>query len=317
MKTIKIILAVCVLSSIGYFLIKWYTISDGPASVTPPKNTYTEDIQKKIDALKSRPANVFCPIEYRNIQTSINAFYNDNTLGSKSIKVGKIWKNVEDDNNNKIWKDILSKNLYSAYSLKFTEQTNFIFDGKLWRSEDLSFISNELKELKNSPYLNSNNSTANSFNSINAVIIEYEQTNKFIVACYNYDYNNLELENNYPDVSGMLNKSKSFGINGFRNSKLFNCKRLIDGINNIPSVLFTKHVKYLTNKLKMHAPLYKNFKSQAEYIQNIYNTLEDQVEALTNDSYKIDENVYNKNFNDVKNTLLFYNKEAYIYFRNK
>ena len=126
MKSVKIILAIVVVAIIGFFLATWVIKIRNPICTTPPENLYTKEVQRKIDLMKTMLENNFCQKYYKDVQSSIDEFYKDDFLGLTSYKEGNIWKQKKDDINNKQWKEILSKNLYSAYASKFVDQAFYV-----------------------------------------------------------------------------------------------------------------------------------------------------------------------------------------------
>ncbi|MDR2510918.1 MAG: hypothetical protein LBC89_00315, partial [Bacteroidales bacterium] len=103
MKAIKIILAIAVIALIGFFVWKWLVTIVDPPTITPPTNQFTARITSEIDSLSKSPSNVFCPRFYTDIQFRITDYHNQKFFGKS-----------ESDNDQ--WKEILQKNLYSAYA---------------------------------------------------------------------------------------------------------------------------------------------------------------------------------------------------------
>lgn len=315
MKTLKITLSIIVVCAIAFFIWKWKTDEIKIGNIKPPENTYTQEIQKKITELSAKPADLFCHQDFINIQSSIDEFYKGGFLGKKYEKKGKIDIEVNDENNNTEWKKILSKDLYSAYAQKFVEQSMFVFNGTAWRIQDVSFIRKETNQLISSEFLVSDSPIAQSFNQIKSVLDEYDHINTFINNCNSYGFNDGGIDANFPDVSDMIKQAKTYQVRGFENTQLNNCTRLINNLNSIPLALFNQHVNYLYTKINEFAPLYTEYGSQSEYAEAIYRKLRNQVDALTNDIYGINDNDFTVGTDNVNNLLLGYNRNANNYFR--
>lgn len=316
MKTLKIILAISVVSTIGYFIWKWLPNVGEGDGVGLPKNQYTLEIQNKIKEISAKPADVFCHQDFVNIQSSIDDFYKGGFLGKKYEKKGKIDIEVNDENNNAEWKKILSKDLYSAYAQKFVEQSMYVFNGTAWRIQDVSFIRKETNQLSSSEFLVSNSPIAQSFNQIKSVLDEYDQINTFINNCNNYGFNDGDIDANFPDVSDMISQAKNYQIRGFENNQLNNCNRLINDLKSIPQSMFKKHINYLIDKITENAPLFDQFQTQPEYQDVIYRKLKNQVSNLTN-IYGLNDDEFTIKFDSLNNFLLQYSQNASKYFRGQ
>jgi len=316
MKAVKIILAIVVVAIIGFFVTKWLINIDPPKDIDLPKNQYTERIESEIDSLKKMPENKFCKEYYLKVQATIAEDYRNGSLGLTSYKDGSIWKEKKDDNLNNQWKEILSKDLYSAYAPKFVEQAMYVFSRSEWKNDDLKFIRNEVKNLKSSAYLGSTG-LVTSFDEINAILAKYDEINNFINACKGYTYSNYDLESTFPDVSEKIQKSKAYITNNLDNSYVNNCTRLKEGLQAIPKILFDKHISYLTKKVNDNGARYSEFNYQSDYSNTIYTPLRNQVDALNNDIYGIGDNVFNNAYHSVYNLLSDYNRDATNYYKNK
>ena len=318
MKAVKIVLAIAVVVIIGFFSWKWCVPDDVPPPTKTPTNQYTNEIQRKIDALGKMPKNTFCKENYQNIQSSIEEFYKNESLGLTSYKDGTIYKEKKDANINNQWKDILSKNLYSVYAPKFVEQAMYVFSRSEWKNDDLTFIRSEVKILKSSTFLG-NTGLVSSFNDINTILAKYDAINSFINACKGYAYSNskYDLKNTYPDVSEKIQKSRAYITNNLDNSYVNNCARLKEGLQVIPKILFDKHISYLKKTIDNNGDRYRygEFNKQSDYSNSIYIPLKNQVDALNNDIYGIGNDVYENGYDSVYNLLSKYNRDATNYYR--
>lgn len=303
MKAVKIILAIVVVAIIGLFATKWLINIVPPKDINLPKNQYTERIESEIDSLKKMPESKFCQKYYKDVQYRINDYFNQDFLG-----------NSKSDNSQ--WQEILLKNLYSAYAPKFVEQTFYVFRRNEWKNDDLRFIRNEVKSLKSSAYLGSTGLVA-SLNEINTILAKYDEINSFINTSKGYSFSNYDLESTFPDVSEKVQKSRTYITNNLDNSYVSNCTRLKEGLPAIPKILFDKHIGYLTKKINDNGSRYSEFNYQSDYSNTIYTPLRNQVDALNNDIYSIDDNVFGIGYNSVYNLLSDSNRDATNYFKSK
>jgi hypothetical protein len=303
MKYIKIILAVAVVGVIGFFIWYWSVTIGKVTPPSPPVNLHTKNIQSQIDSLKNMPSDVFCQKFYKDIEGDIKEFFDEGHLGNSKEE-------------NKQWKDILSKNLYSAYASKFADQAMYVFNGTEWDSNDLIFIRSEVNKLKSSSYLK-NGSIAVSFNSIIDILGKYEEISGFITSCNNFYYPDNDISANYPDQSDKIQKSKDYLSNNLDNNYVNNCSRLRVDLNGIPNILFSKHVMYLKNKINVYGVRYFDFDKQTYFLKDIYNPLKAQLDDLKNDVYNIDNSYFSSEYSILSSKLSTYNTNAYYYFKNK
>jgi hypothetical protein len=315
MKLVKILLAVIVLIIICFFTWLW-VININIVPPPPPQNTYTKEIQRKIDSLSKFSNTAFCPNEFRNIQTSINEFHKYGQLGLTPFQDGKIWKDKNDEDNNDRWKDILSKNLYYAYSQKIVEQSMYVFNNQDWSPVDIGIIRREVKILKSSQYLSNPSSTNDSFNKIESILNEYSKIENFINSCRNFSFNSNDFYAKFPDVTSQIQQSKSYIALIVNHPELKNCKSLIVALNLIPNILFNKHVSFLTDKIDSYGSMYKEYNSQKEFTDAISLPLSSELDGLNNSIYGINSNYFEKDETNLKDKLDTYNYDAFLYFNS-
>ncbi len=304
MKSVKIILGVSVLAIIVFFVLKWFVDIDKPPPPPLPINQQTEFIETEIDSLKKIPDNVFCQNFYLEIQACINDYHNDKTLGdSKS--------------DNDQWKEILSKNLYSAYAPKFAEQAMSVFTHSEWNSANLSFIRSEERTLQSSSYLDASSPVASSFKTIREILAKYDEITGFISTCNSFSYSSLGLNDHFPDVSDKISKSRTYLENDLDNIYVNNCTRLKNELIQIPKNLFDIHISYLSQKINYYGGRYTEYRFQSDYSSNIYTPLRDQVYELNNEMYHIDDTDFNDGYYELGEALKKYNSQAYDYYKTK
>jgi hypothetical protein len=302
MKIVKIILVVVVVAVIVFFVNKWYVNIDKPKEINPSTNPFIERIEGEIDSLNNIPVNVFCQQFYKDIQFRISDYFNQGLYG-------------ESENDNNQWQEILSKNLYYAYAPKFAEQAMYVFNGSEWKNDALDFIRSEVRTLQISSYLDDNSPVDLSFNSIGQILTKYDEISGFIVNCRGFSYSSFALDYNYPDLSVRVNKSRGYLANNLDYQYVNNCTRLRDGLQKIPKILYDKHISYLRRKISYYGIRYTDYKYQSEYSDVIYIPLRNQVDALNNNIYGINDKTFNNGFDRMYDLLKRYNRDATNYFR--
>ena len=284
MKTFKKILAIAVIAIMGNFLYKSCQDKIEFRKTGPPKNGFTIAIDGMIVTLEKKTKNVFCHELYSEIQERIDENYKNGSLGETPFKVGNIWKMKKNDKNNKQWKDILSKSLYNTYSPKFVKQAMHVFKGSVWKDDDIKLISKITKSLAGSTYLDKSSVTANEFKSINGTIKNYYAVTKFILNCKLYPFNNYSIDAEFPNQSANINKSRTINY-----PYLDNCTRLKDGLDDIPLILYKKHIAYLKEKIinNFKLNLKQIYTSSADLTNKLYTPLYKQIKNISNDIYGI------------------------------
>jgi len=301
MKTVKIILSLVAIATIGFFIWKWVIFIDDPEIITPPINQFTVRIKSEIESLKKMPANIFCPKLYNDIQYLINDYYQNEFLSENAI-----------DNNT--WREILSSNLYSAYAEKFVEQAIFVFSRSQWENDDLNFIRSEFVSLQSSPFLDLTGPVASSFSSIKTILAKYDEITSFIFTCNSFSYSQDGLDKIFPDVSAKIKKSRAYLANNLDNQYVNNCAQLKNELKEIPKNLFYKKVRYLHSKISRHGDRYTEFNYQSDYSKTIYTPLKNQIDHLNNDIYGIKDTDFNNGYNSLDNLLSMHNRNATDYF---
>lgn len=312
MNKIKIILTVSVIATICVFIFIWLSPKIVPPLDPQATNVYTKEIQRKINLLSKAPITSFSVQEYKDIEFSINEFFKSGYLGITPYQDGKITKEKKDENNNLQWRDILLKNLYSVYSQKFIDQSMYVFKGTAWVINDLAFIRSEVRKLKNSLYLIPNSAIDDSLSIIQSIISEYDSINNFLGECNNFYSTSNEFESTFPDVSQKIQASRSFSAQVSNHTYLRNCSRLQNGLNQVPEILFDKHVNFLTDKINTYGNMYESYSSQREYSNAIFIPIRNQLDILSNDAYGV--NTFESSKNYLENLLSECNRKALSYF---
>ena len=307
MRTIKIVLTIAVIATIGFFIVRGIVNIEPPDEVRPSTNCpFIERIEKKIDSLSHAPVSAFSTTLRDQITFDIAAFHRQGSLG-------------ESESSNNQWKEILSRNLFSTYASKFVEQAMHVFGGSEWRDADLRFIRSEVAYLKRSEFFDP---TANFFNGIDAILAKYDEISRFIATSNNFSFSNFELSARFPvsDVNQIISRSRTYLNNlnsgsdmAYRNVN--NNIRLRNSLNAIPQNLFNRHIAYLRTKIQQHASSFRDFDSQPDYSNTVFTPLRTQIDALNNDVYRIDNAVFQRERNSLTELLSSYNLQATNYFR--
>lgn len=314
MKTLKIFLAVSALAIIGFFSWYWYDNLKNAPETKPPTNQFTEKIESDIESLGKMPSNSFCGAYYKSIESGIDEFYNDGSLGLTSYKEDKFWKQRLDSVRNKQWKKILRKNLYSTYAIKFIDQAMYVFKGAEWKINDIKFIRDEVKALKESPYLDDKGSVAHSFNEISAILAKYDEITNFINGCKGFSYTDLDIKSSFPNLSAKIIKAKTYLKNNLDNSYVNNCAHLKEDLKDIPKILFSKNISYLKQKINHNGKKYTEINFQPEYARYIYIPLRLQLDALSNNVYGVDVAIFNQAYKSLDALLKDFNHQSLEYY---
>lgn len=303
MQTIKITLPLAVFVLIGFFVWKWGGGVTSPPTPPPPTNQYVSNIEGEINALGNLSANTFSLKAYKDIQYHIEDNHKQRFLGS-----------TESDNNQ--WKEILSKNLYSAYVPKFIEHVEYVLNGSEWKVADLNFIRTEVNTLQSSVYLHQDSPVASKFNEFESVLTKYDEISDFISNCNNFFFGSYSTSDRFPDVSDKIQKSRAYLKNNLENAYVNNCARLKEGLREVPKKLFEEHVSYLRDKIQQNSGNIRNYSTHAEYSNVIYTPLRNHIDALDNDIYGVGDNTFNSNYRSLENLLSADNRNAIDYFRS-
>jgi hypothetical protein len=305
MKTIKIILPIALIAVLGFFILRSSVTVTGSTKVRPPENLFTARIENDIDSLSKTDINTFCNKFYAGIKNRIAEFHSGGHFGNNN--------NPKD---NTQWQEILSKDLYSAYALKFAQQAFNIFDGSEWKIADINFIRREVNTLRNSSYLEQGTSADSSFKNIHTILSKYDEIGGFISSCNNFAYSNYEIATSFPrdDVSSKIQRSKTYISNRLDNKYVSNCARLNEGLSNIPKNLFNKHISYLRSKIVNNSNRFREFPYQTNYSEAIYTPLKNQIKELDNSLYNISDDTFNSNYESLYQLLTSDNSNAFQYF---
>lgn len=128
MKYIKLIIILLVIVGIIFGLYKLNTGGiDGPDDIIGDHCKKCETIEEKIEnKIENASNSSFCTKDYDDILKTIDLFF-------------------EDEPSNKATHTM---KLQGAYSRKFVQQANFVFDGSTWRESDIRIIRREVRKCK-------------------------------------------------------------------------------------------------------------------------------------------------------------------------
>ena len=293
MKAVKIILSGVVAAGIGLFVWLSWIKTDEVGDITPPRNQFVERIEQEIDSLAKSPEDVFCSEFYKNIQYRIDDYHKKGFLGGDNAS------------DNTQWKDILSRNLYAAYALKFIEQAFYVFDDSEWNKKSLEFIASETKTLQQSVYLTDKRGpVSDKLKEISVILNKYYEISRFLADCQNYSFSYYGLSDRFPtdNMQNRMDRAHKYLSNRLDNHYVNNCRRLRDGLASVPRILFDKHVNYLNSKIRIFSDKYAEYGSHAEYKNKLYQPLREQIDSLNNDIYKVGKSFFEDSYRKVINT---------------
>jgi hypothetical protein len=303
MKTIKISLAVIVVAIITFFAMRSFVSTGKVGDIQLSGNPFVDKIQQEIKVLQVKPENKFCNDFHANVVYQIEEFHRN----------GKLGKNTSENNQ---WKENLSKQLYAAYTDKFIKQAYYVFNQSEWTTSDLGLIRNEYRALQSSALLERNTLIDRRFNDIKIIFNKYDEITSFISSCKSFSFTQLGLDIPFPfdDVKNKISAANSYKNNKLGNSYVNNCTRLHKELNEIPKVLFRAHVGYLDKMISDYSNQYKDYSSQKTYVTNIYRRVENKIDELDNDIYKV--SVFSDEYSRLKNKWATDGTNAYNHFNN-
>lgn len=183
MNIIKISLVLIVVAVIAFFVVQALWTPPPPPPPPIPQNQFNEKIKEEIQVLTNAPDDKFTKNLYLEICNQILEFFKNGKLGKDSLENTRMQKS-------------LTKQLYDAYVMKFISQAFYVFNNSEWKSDDLSFIQSEYKELQNSELFQGGSPIDKKFEEIKEVISKYDEIINFINTCNNPDGNTIDELNN-------------------------------------------------------------------------------------------------------------------------
>jgi hypothetical protein len=277
MKAIKISLAVIVLATIAFFAIKGISGNTGNIGTTEtPKNQFVLKIEEEVAQVSDLSDDKFSKDYYKEVMYHIEDYYKSERFGNTSSE-------------NDQWKENLTKNLYVAYSNKFTKQAYHVFKGSVWDFEKLKFIRSESQELRNSTLLERGSEVDKQLSEIQDVIKRYDVVVSFISANKSFSFSNNSLSAKFPisEAQDKISQYREYKRTNLGNTYLNNCQRLHDQLDKIPQIYFNAHVRYLNNKISSWEDMYSNYNSHADYFNNLYTPLKNEINVLSSNIYGV------------------------------
>jgi DNA repair ATPase RecN len=272
-----------------------------PPPPPPPGNQFTKRIEQEIDSLGKWPDSKFCKDFYDEVAYHIDNYYNDGRLGQTASE-------------NEQWKENLTKNLYSAYTGKFVNQAFYVFDRSEWKIDDLKFIRSEYQTLRKSKLLEKGSPVDKKFMEIQTILSKYDEIAGFISGCKRFSYSAFGLSDRFPisTAQGKLSQARIYLSSPY--ASVNHCSRLHDGLNDIPQTLFRAHVRYLDKKITHWSGMFKHYNSHSDYVNNLHKPLKEEIDALDNDIYSV--NNFNSEHNRLSNKWDADNVKANKHFNN-
>jgi len=307
MNKLKITLFVMVLTAIVAGIYCWIDKIKIPEDPKPPTNQFTQRIEDSIEALKTKPINEFCAPYYNQVTSDINMF---SKPLAKTHPFGRFGNSpLENDT----WEKNLLKNLYSAYTDKFIQQTKFVFSNPVWNATDLAFIQSEVTKLKSSSFLVHGSRDYNEFVSIQAALNKYKVIASFIWSCKAYSYSKTGLSDRFPiaDVHGKIKYAAGLRGAGLENEYVNNCIKLHNDLKDIPQTLFNKHVKYLDGKINYWSDKHSHYSSTLDYNENLHNHIRAEIKEMDNNIYKV--SIFNNEYQKLLTKWTADYSKAYVF----
>lgn len=312
-KNLKTTLVLIVLTIIIGCTISWWDEMKPSKPIKKSDCPLVAAVDKQIASIKMLPKNKLTPNEFNKVYAYIISCYNDGSLGEyQEIQDGILIIKKNSDFNRQ-WKETLISNLYAEYTIKFVEQAMYVFDNSIWDSYDIKVIMAEINRLKNSGYLDVNGVYSSRMDVITKTLALYDEINIFIGVAKSSPTDKNGLNDQYPDLSSIVAKSRNYLANNINNSKVNNCTRLKSELQQIPYVLSSNHAKYLEVKIDRFGGSYKECSSHPDYDAKFYITLSNQLNSFDNKVYGINPIDFQKKYMQLSSKLINYNKDAFNY----
>jgi len=283
MKKLKISLVVIVVAAICAGIFFWIERTKEFGVVKEEENPFITRINDEIDSLKAMPESNFCRKYYNNVAFNINHFYKESRFGDN-----------QSDNDQR--KENFERDLYSVYADLFIKQAFYVFRNSEWEFADLEFIQVEKNTLKGTIFLVAGSLVDRDFTKIQTALNKYYEIVSFISSCNDFSYSDSSLSARFPidSVQDKIERATSLRNNSLENEYVNNCNRLHDELNEIPQLLFNKHVWYLDNKIDYWSNMWCNFYSHSDYSQNLNVPLREEINDLGTSTIYRNVNVNNQ-----------------------
>ena len=269
MKAVKVILLIGFLALIGFLIYSMVGEGgiSGPGLIGDEKNQFIEEIDRKIDSLANQPESTFSHQIYEDIHYRITDFANQQHFGQ-----------TESENNQV--SESLHKTLYSTYAPKFVAQAKYVFSRSEWKVEELNLIRAEMRELSNSPYLESRSDMSNSFAELRSILAKYDEISAFVISCKNFSVPVQQLDNQFPDVTDKIQRSEQYLSANLENAYVNNCTRLKEDLRNVRQYLSDNNYNYLLEKIHYHGGRYTEFSKTSDFQNAITRKLKNEVASF-------------------------------------
>jgi hypothetical protein len=278
MKAITITLVVIsIAAAIVIFVQRSRETVEKTDEIAISENQFIKRIEHEIDSLDKSPNGKFQNALYEEINYRIDSYCNDRRLGETPAE-------------NEQQKENLVKSLYSVYVAQFIRETFRVFRHSGWEIADLNFIRNEYRTLRKSKLLEKDSPADQKFTEIQTILGKYDEITGFINACKSFSYSASGLSDRFPTAEMKSKMSRATSLNHNYAQYTGNCSRLRDGLAAIPLTLFRVHVRYLDNKIDQWSGFYSNYNSISDYENNLYNSLQSEIETLKNTYPTVDAN---------------------------
>jgi len=274
----------------GYFIIKLID----PPPPPPPENQYTKRIEGKIDTLGK---NAFSRESYNEVASLINNYHNDHNFSKES------------DEDNDRWNGIFVRRLFDTYTTKFLSYAYTVYKSQEWKEDDLNRIKDEYQEIKKAeivekgeqkPLLQPNSPMDSLLKDVQEVRRTYDNINGFIATCANFSYSGVSFP--IVDIKDKLATAVSYRYKVFKlkNETFPLCGRTKKKLEEVPQVLFNKHVAFLNNKIVASMGRYDGYGSQAEYQSTEWKTVKSEIDGLDRSVYGVDSIMFERQYAELR-----------------
>jgi hypothetical protein len=262
--------------------------------IPPAENQFTKRIEEKIDALGK---NAFNRVSYNEVFSLINNYHVDRNFSKES-----------DEDNDK-WRGILVRRLFDTYVAKFVSFAHTVFKSPEWKEEDLNLLRDEYAEMKKAEIvekgerkllLQPRGATDNLLKEVQEIRRTYDNINIFIGTCANFSQSG----GSFPmaDIKGKLVTAASYRNKVFKLEGVTFplCGRTKKRLEEVPQILFNRHVTFLNNKIAASLGKYDAYNSQAEYAGAEWKSVKSEIDALDKDVYGVDSATFARQYNELK-----------------
>ena len=248
MKALKItlvIISILLISILGYF-----SFNKGPEKTNIPNTTsnkFVNLVKEKIDFLSRKSLNEFCVSYYNEIKNDIEIYTSKNKIDEE-------------------WKEYLLKNLEYTYTPIFIKQAYNVYESTYWEYPKRAIIWSEADRLSNSNYIEDKNELVR----IKSIMIDFWVRYRFIKKSNDFamtdSINSFDQDFNIDSAKYFIKKANNYYST---NTYVSNVTHLQNQLQNVPLIMYKKHLNYLSNKVRFCKGKYSTMESYTYYFNTI------------------------------------------------